>query len=70
MLMDLLNKELIEASDAFSNNELEKALRILRPLADKMIAGVLALLDVMFQLGEGVKQNGAKAVELSRKLLN
>ncbi|MEQ1557780.1 MAG: hypothetical protein ABL933_02415 [Methyloglobulus sp.] len=64
ILMDAINEELIEASDAISNNEFEKALAILRPLADKEVAGALGLLGVMYQLGEGVDLNGLKAVEL------
>ena len=65
--MDTYEKELVEASEAISNREFEKALGILSPLAEKQIAGALGLLGVMHQLGEGVELNGQKAVELLTK---
>lgn len=65
--MEPYEKELMEASEAISNREFEKALSILGPLAEKQIAGALGLLGVMHQLGEGVELNGLKAVELLTK---
>ena len=62
--MDTHEKELVEASDAISNREFEKALCILQPLAEREVAGALGLLGVMYQLGEGVELNALKAVEL------
>ncbi len=58
------DQQLKEASDAISNDEFEKALSIICPLADREIPGALSLLGVMYQLGLGVEVNGVKAVKL------
>jgi hypothetical protein len=65
--MDNYEAELIEANDAISDEDYEKALAILNPLVDKSVAGALSLLGVMHQLGLGVEYNGIKAVELLTK---
>ena len=56
--------QLIEANDALSEKEYEKALSILEPLVKIEVPAALGLLGVMYQLGEGVSLNGKKAVEL------
>ena len=67
--MNTFENELLEASEAISNREFEKALGILHPLSEKEVAGALGLLGVMYQLGEGVELNGLKAVELLTKAM-
>ena len=62
--MSTSEKELVEASDAISNREFEKALRILQPLVEREVASALGLMGLMYQLGEGVELNAPKAVEL------
>jgi TPR repeat protein len=64
---DVHETQIIEAHEALSKGEFEKALSLLSPLADKLIPGALSLLGVMYQLGEGVEMNGIKAVELLTK---
>ena len=64
---DAYEQELIEASDAISNNEYEKALSLLDPLVKKSVPGALGLFGVIYQLGFGVERNGIKAVELLKR---
>jgi len=56
--------QLKAASEALSNKEYAEALLILKPLVSEEIAGALGLLGAMYQLGEGVPQNGKEAVKL------
>ncbi|MDH5178046.1 MAG: hypothetical protein OEZ39_16200 [Gammaproteobacteria bacterium] len=56
--------QVIEANNALTKKEYEKALKLLEPLVKNEIPGALGLLGVMYQLGEGVPLNGEKAVEL------
>ncbi len=56
--------QLKEAADALSDKEFEKALGILRPLADQQVPGALGLLGFMYQVGEGVEFDAVKAVQL------
>jgi TPR repeat protein len=58
---------LIEANDALSKEEYEKALSILHPLVDEEVPGAIGMLGVMYQLGSGVPRNLTKAVELLTK---
>lgn len=60
-------RELIEASEAISNEDYEIALSLLEPLVKKSVPGALGLLGVMYQLGVGVERNGIKAVELLKR---
>ncbi len=62
--MDTLEKDLIEIWEAISGRDYERALRLIRPLAEQEVAGAIGLLGVMYQLGTGVEQNGKRAVEL------
>ena len=55
---------LIEANDAISGGQYEKALGLLMPLAEASVPGALSLLGVMYQCGLGVERNGPKAVKL------
>ena len=62
--MNDYEQQLIDANEAHSNEEYEKALKILFPLVDKEIPGALGLLGVMYQLGTAVPRDLNKAVEL------
>ena len=66
-LMSNIKEQLIEANDALSKEEYEKALSILHPLVDKEVPGAIGMLGVMYQLGSGVPRNLTKAVELLTK---
>jgi len=57
-------QQLIEATDAISNEEYEKALLIVTPLVEKEVPGALGLLGSMYQVGVGVPHDVPKAVEL------
>jgi uncharacterized protein len=59
--------QLIEANEAHSSGDFEKALALLLPLADKLIPEALSLLGVIYQLGDGVERDGIKAIELLTK---
>lgn len=65
--MNTYEQELMEASDAISNEEYEKALLLLEPLVKKSVPSTIGLLGVMYQLGIGVELNGIKAVELLKQ---
>jgi uncharacterized protein len=59
--------QIIEANEALSGGDYERACSLLSPLVDKSIPAALSLLGVMYQLGEGVERDGIKAVELLTK---
>ncbi len=59
--------ELMEASEAISSENYERALVILGPLAEQAVPGALGLLGVMYQLASGVQPDGPKAVALLTK---
>jgi TPR repeat protein len=65
--MSTYEAQLVEAADAISGREYEKALAILEPLVQISIPGALGLLGVMYQLGDGVDRDGPKAVSLLTK---
>jgi len=57
-------KELVEANEAHSKEEYEKALSILKPLVEIEVPGALSLLGVIYQIGVGAPRNLQKAVTL------
>ena len=62
--------QVIQANDAFSAEDYEKALSLILPLVEKSVPEALSLLGVMYQLGTGVERDGLKAVEILNKAID
>ena len=62
--------QVIEANDALSNEDYERALSLILPLVEKSVPEALSLLGVMYQLGTGVERDGLRAVELLSKAVD
>jgi TPR repeat protein len=61
--------QVIEANEALSTEDYERALSLILPLVEKSVPEALSLLGVMYQLGLGVERDGLKALELCLKAL-